>query len=304
MIERADQLVLEYVSRAADAAHGVLRQDQRLAFVRRLRERIDAERRGMESPAAVARLLSGFGDPVALVEREARRLAEEAARAGQEADPAGGPGRAGARGGRSVPPGAAHSREEALRWLARHEPGARPVRRPVLGWSQGLRRVPVPGRSAPAPDTTGPGREGPARRGTDAASLLAARRREAAGVALLVLAGLLVPLAPVQVGVVPLFLLVWAAGALAVLAAPGWEKRDRVLGAAAPVLACTVGGALVALVRSEGRVGRLAAEFSGVSGLMFVLGTVAGVSWLARRLLGPPPPATGGTSVRSPGRSG
>ncbi|WP_111178527.1 hypothetical protein [Nonomuraea aridisoli] len=76
MIERADQLVLNYVSKAADAAHGVLRADQRLDFSRRLRARIEAERRGSRNARDVAKVLARFGDPVALVEREARRLAD------------------------------------------------------------------------------------------------------------------------------------------------------------------------------------------------------------------------------------
>ncbi|GAA3410514.1 hypothetical protein GCM10018952_15340 [Streptosporangium vulgare] len=77
VIERADQLVLDYVSRAADAAHGVLPPRQRIDFVAVLRRRIDAERAGMDDPAAVARVLARFGDPAALVHREVRRLGRE-----------------------------------------------------------------------------------------------------------------------------------------------------------------------------------------------------------------------------------
>ncbi|MFC7388231.1 hypothetical protein [Sphaerisporangium rhizosphaerae] len=74
MIERADQLVLEYVAKVADAAHGVLRTDQRLDFVQRLRARIEEERRGSEDPAAVRRVLARFGDPAVLLQREVARL--------------------------------------------------------------------------------------------------------------------------------------------------------------------------------------------------------------------------------------
>ncbi|WP_344864577.1 hypothetical protein [Planomonospora alba] len=314
MIERADQLVLEYVSRAADAAHGVLRQDQRLDFVRRLRERIDAERRGADSPAAVAKVLAGFGDPVALVRREARRLSEEAApppadRAENPAPAAPPPvppapppvPPASARRGREVPPEAARSREEALRWLADHGPGARPVRRPGIVRRAGPWRrtsVPPPGPAGPGEPWSPPG--GAARNRLDAVEVLAAHRHETAGVAVLVLAGLLVPLAPVPVGIVPLPLLVWAAGALVVLSAPGWERADRVAGVAAPVLSYTAGGALVALVRSGGGSDRTVAEFFDVSGPMFVLGTAAGVFRLVRRLLDPPLPDPGRSR---PGRS-
>jgi hypothetical protein len=79
VIERVDQLVLEYVSRAADAAHGVLPPRQRIDFIGKLRKRIDAERTGMEDPAAVAKVLARFGDPVELVRREVRRLGGETA---------------------------------------------------------------------------------------------------------------------------------------------------------------------------------------------------------------------------------
>ncbi|MEV0593036.1 hypothetical protein [Nonomuraea cavernae] len=78
MIERADQLVLNYVSAAADAAHGVLRPDQRIDFVRRLRARIEDERHGSANTRQVARVLARFGDPVVLVQREVHRLAESA----------------------------------------------------------------------------------------------------------------------------------------------------------------------------------------------------------------------------------
>ncbi|WP_433368429.1 hypothetical protein [Streptosporangium sp. CA-115845] len=74
MIERADQLVLDYVSKAADAAQGVLQPRQRIDFVAVLRRRIDAERAGTDDPAAVERVLARFGDPAALVRRELRRL--------------------------------------------------------------------------------------------------------------------------------------------------------------------------------------------------------------------------------------
>ncbi|MFI6452073.1 hypothetical protein ACIBF6_10990 [Streptosporangium amethystogenes] len=74
MIERADQLVLDYVSKAADAAQGVLQPRQRIDFVAVLRRRIDAERAGTDDPAAVERVLARFGDPTALVRRELRRL--------------------------------------------------------------------------------------------------------------------------------------------------------------------------------------------------------------------------------------
>ena len=85
VIERADQLILNYVSAAADAAHGVLKPDQRLDFAKRLRARIEVERQGSQNPRQVIKVLARFGDPVALVEREARRLAEAAPDTASEA---------------------------------------------------------------------------------------------------------------------------------------------------------------------------------------------------------------------------
>ncbi|RJL33147.1 exosortase/archaeosortase family protein [Bailinhaonella thermotolerans] len=82
MSEQADQLVLAYVSRVADAAHGMLRPHERLDFVRRLRLRIDEMRDGSDDPAVVRKVLARFGDPAALVAREADRLAAEAHGAG------------------------------------------------------------------------------------------------------------------------------------------------------------------------------------------------------------------------------
>ncbi|MEU8385741.1 hypothetical protein AB0C32_42175, partial [Streptosporangium sp. NPDC048865] len=91
MIERADQLVLDYVSKAADAAHGVLPPRQRIDFVAVLRRRIEAERAGADDPVAVARVLARFGDPAALVRREVRRLEREAPFPLSSEDPPGGP---------------------------------------------------------------------------------------------------------------------------------------------------------------------------------------------------------------------
>src|SRR3954470_2132196 len=70
VIERADQLVLEFVSRVADAAHGRLRPEQRLAFLPRVRGPIEPEPAGRENPKQVARVIARFGTPAQLIERE------------------------------------------------------------------------------------------------------------------------------------------------------------------------------------------------------------------------------------------
>ncbi|YCK34035.1 hypothetical protein ACNF49_08060 [Actinomadura sp. ATCC 39365] len=200
MIERADQMVLNYVSRAADAAHGVLRPDQRLDFARRLRARIEAERRGSQDARDVAKVLTRFGDPAALVEREARRLAHP------PADPAG--------------------------------------------------------------------------------SVLRGRPRDVAAVVVLALAALLVPVGLPAVAIFQVPVLVWAAGAVAVLFSDTWTLGDKLAGAGAPLFGYTVGGVLVGgLQVAEPGLEAFVARFFEVSGVMFMIGTALGVVWLAYRLL-------------------
>jgi hypothetical protein len=79
MSERADQIVLDYLRRVADAAYGVLRSDERLEFLARVRRRIDEVRirQRADKPAQVQRVLDRFGAPEALVEQERLRLAAE-----------------------------------------------------------------------------------------------------------------------------------------------------------------------------------------------------------------------------------
>ena len=79
MSERADQIVLDYLRRVADAAHGVLRSDERLEFLARVRRRIDEVRvrQHAHKPAQVQRIIARLGSPAALVEQERLRLAAE-----------------------------------------------------------------------------------------------------------------------------------------------------------------------------------------------------------------------------------
>ncbi|MEQ4717393.1 hypothetical protein [Nonomuraea sp. B19D2] len=301
MIERADQLVLNYVSRAADAAHGVLRADQRLDFAKRLRARIEVERRGSQNAREVSKVLARFGDPVALVEREARRLAE--AGVPTKRDPAAGvagaaaetpPQRAAAPEQRpgtlesgsalrqeagstmrfptivddgDVPPGV-----QAYRRIAQESLGRRPGRGLPFA---GLRRVAM--RSA-NPMATG---------GRDARTIVKEHSRETAAMAILVVAALLLPfdLPPVAIFEVPV--LVWAAGAVIVLFSESWNLRDKLLGIGAPLLGYSVGGVLVGGLRvgSEPGLQAFFTQFYDVSGTMFMIGTGLGVVWLAYRLL-------------------
>ena len=73
----AEQLVRDYLSRLSSAARGQLGRDDRRALVNRTREFIERKTGLAGSPTAfeVARLLSGLGDPASLVGQERQRLA-------------------------------------------------------------------------------------------------------------------------------------------------------------------------------------------------------------------------------------
>ncbi|MFI6738722.1 hypothetical protein ACIBI9_37855 [Nonomuraea sp. NPDC050451] len=284
MIERADQLVLNYVSKAADAAHGVLRADQRLDFAKRLRARIEVERRGSQNAREVSKVLARFGDPVALVEREARRLAEAGVptmraeagvptmRAAEEGPPAQPSGDQGSTrrfptivDDADAPPGV-----QAYRRIARESIG----RGRGLPFA-GLRRVAM---SSANPMATG---------GRDARTLAKEHPRDAAAMVVLVVAALLLPfdLPPLAIFEIPV--LVWAAGAVLVLFSDSWNLRDKLLGIGAPLLGYSAGGVLVGGLRvgSEPGLQAFFAQFYSVSGTMFMIGTGLGVVWLAYRLL-------------------
>ncbi|MEV4019021.1 hypothetical protein AB0J35_51920 [Nonomuraea angiospora] len=302
MIERADQLVLNYVSKAADAAHGVLRADQRLDFAKRLRARIEVERRGSQNAREVSKVLARFGDPVALVEREARRLAEAGVPTVRAE--AGVPTMRAAEEGPPAQPSGAQSTTwpsgaQSTTWPSEDErstrrfptivddadapPGVRTYRRIAresLGSGRGmpfagLRRVAM---SSANPMATG---------GRDARTLVKEHPRDAAAMIVLVVAALLLPfdLPPLAIFEIPV--LVWAAGAVLVLFSESWNLRDKLLGIGAPLLGYSVGGVLVGGLRvgSEPGLQAFFAQFYSVSGTMFMIGTGLGVVWLAYRLL-------------------
>ncbi|GAA4525179.1 hypothetical protein GCM10023096_56710 [Nonomuraea ferruginea] len=267
VIERADQLILNYVSKAADAAHGVLRPEQRLDFTRRLRTRIEAERRGSQSAKDVTRLLARFGDPVLLVEREARRLAETAPLEAAAVAPAGEEATAAFPKIRDdVPPGVARSRREAERRLAREARGL-----PFAGFRRAAMSVANPMVTE----------------GRDARTVVKEHPREVAALLVLVVAALLVPfdLAPVAIFQVPV--IAWAAGSAMVMFSDTWALRDRLIGIGSPLLGYTAGGLIVGGLRVGGEPGLEAfvVEFFNASGVMFMVGTGVSVVWLAYRLV-------------------
>lgn len=257
--ERADQLVLNYVSRAADAAHGVLRSDQRLAFSRRLRARIEEERRGRESLRETAKVLATFGDPVALVEREARRLAE-----------AGVPTRGTAREG---PP----TRE----WPPTRVGGAGVTR------GAGVVRAADVARAVDVAGPAGVARGAGVSRGAGGGTLVGEHPREVAALVVLVVAALLVPFEPPSLAIFPVPLVVWAAGSVLVLFGENWQMVDRIVGIGAPIVGYTAGGVIVGGLRmgADAGLGELVRQFFDVSGTMFMIGTVLGIVWLGYRLL-------------------
>ncbi|WP_090940356.1 hypothetical protein [Nonomuraea jiangxiensis] len=278
MIERADQLVLNYVSKAADAAHGVLRADQRLDFVKRLRARIEAERRGSQNARDVSKVLARFGDPVALVEREVRRLADTGASTGS--DPSAGGRASGSTGGgastlrfpaivddRDGPPGVRAYRKIAQERLDRGAGRGLPF--------VGLRRAAM---SSANPMATG---------GRDARTVVKEHPRDTSAMVMLVVAALLVPFDLPLLAIFPVPLVVWAAGAAIVLLSETWNVRDKAVGAGAPLLGYTVGGVLIGGLRMGAQPGLEAflTQFYAVSGTMFMIGTGLGVVWLAYRLL-------------------
>ncbi|MGW0806492.1 hypothetical protein [Nonomuraea sp. NPDC002799] len=308
MIERADQLVLNYVSKAADAAHGVLRADQRLNFARRLRARIEAERNGNQNVRQVSKVLARLGDPVALVQREARRLAEEgvatvsgpaAARAPEtrpvpEAPPASqAPPVAATRPAPEAFPaasGGVRGVGSTLRFPSIVDdrdpaPGARSPRRPAQGsrGGQAARGMPFAGLRRAAMSSANPMATG----GRDARTVVKEHPRDTAALVILVVAALLVPFDLAPVAIFPVPVLVWATGTVLVLFSDSWRARDKLAGAAAPLLGYSAGGAVIGGLRvgTEPGVQAFVTQFYDVSGTMFMIGTVLGVMWLGYRLL-------------------
>ncbi|MEV6040030.1 hypothetical protein AB0L65_53605 [Nonomuraea sp. NPDC052116] len=289
MIERADQLVLNYVSKAADAAHGVLRADQRLDFAKRLRARIEEERRGSQNAREVSKVLARFGDPVALVEREARRLAEAgvptmraeagvpAMRAAEEGPPAQ------PSGAQSTGDQGSTRRFPTIVDDADAPPGVQTYRRIARESLDRGRGLPFAGLRRMAMSSANPMTTG----GRDARTLVKEHPRDAGAMVVLVVAALLLPfdLPPLAIFEIPV--LVWAAGAVLVLFSESWSLRDKLLGIGAPLLGYSAGGVLVGGLRvgSEPGLQAFFAQFYSVSGTMFMIGTGLGVVWLAYRLL-------------------
>lgn len=294
VIERADQLILNYVSAAADAAHGVLKSDQRLDFAKRLRARIEVERQGSQNPRQVIKVLARFGDPVALVEREARRLAEPApdtASGVPGGTPSGVPPGTPSGTAPGAPPGISSGTTPRVAPGAARgtvTPGAVAKAERIAGAGGATPFFPkIVDDVAPPPGAQLGRRTGGRGISADATTIVKEYPRETAAMAILVLAALLIPFGLPAVAIFRVPVLVWAFGAVLVAFSEGWALRDRLLGVGAPLLGYTLGGALVGGLRvgAEPGVQAFVVQFFDVSGVMFMVGTALGVAWLAYRLL-------------------
>jgi hypothetical protein len=263
MREHANQLVLEYLSRANDIAFRHLGAAERLDFMNRLRKRIEeyrAKSGGGNEADQVRRVLAKFGDPEALVLRERRRLDGSPDPAATTSGPAGG----GPGAGRPAPAGPAGRSG----WTA--EPGIwQPTRPPrQTGQRQApprlvrTREVDLPSRAVnrPAREVRPP--DGDAGGAIELAALFRSKPVETGAVALLGFGGLLLP--------VPL----WIFGAVTALFSRTWTVLDKWLGLLVPPLAAV---ALVVLTANDG--------FDGVRDLAEGLRT--GDAPLPVRLAGP-----------------
>jgi hypothetical protein len=316
MSARAEQLVLDYLSRAADAAQGVLRPDERLRFVTRLRASIDRQRQtaGADDLGQVRRVLSKFGEPKALVEHERRRLDAAKAAAAQSADATAhgwaghaDPGRAdpGARRDPAQPrgpgntprggPGTTRPRirteDPGRRVPGATQPGRADINRRRPGTIQpgradiGRRRVPgnAPVRAVPVgqvdPLTGGvaPGEPGVSQPAVDLVSIVRRFRREALVLALIGPGALVLP--------VPL----WLIGAVIGLTSWVWSGRDKSIGLAGPFLVTVVGvGVIGALNKNPSIPIDMRAYMSAAhadAGILIRVSAVLGALYLAARLL-------------------
>lgn len=258
-------MVLDYVALAADAARGVLRPEQRIDFVKRLRASIELERRGARTAAEVAKVIARYGDPRLLVEREVKRLSPVAEPVPDTPRKTAQFPVAGPRIVDDIPPGVLRGRQLAQQRLTR------PARRSPFS---GLRRAIM---SSANPFAT---------EGRDAGTILQDHPREVTAMVVLLVAALLVPFRVGELAIFEIPVLVWGAGAVLVLMSEGWTLRERLWGLASPMLGYALGGALVAAVRLGGIGGfdRFLVEFWAVSGIMFMIGTGLGVARMAYQL--------------------
>ncbi|MDA0566631.1 hypothetical protein LG943_20285 [Streptomonospora sp. S1-112] len=238
MTERAEQLVLQYVSRVGDAAYGVLPSRRRAAYLGELRRRIlracaDAHAETYED---VVRVLRGFGRPADLVARELDSAAS-AASATPTVRPV---SESGANGTRADAEGDADGRAaDATGSAAPAASASRLPNRP--------HRPPPPWRGGPDPAAArrarraraggahGAGGARAAAARLPALSLAPLRRHppEVLAVILYLLSGIVGAATPV-----------WPVGAAIVALSRAWSGRDKAVGLCLPLTATLVGMSL------------------------------------------------------------
>ncbi len=260
MSARSEQLVLDYLSRAADAAHRTLRSDERMRFIARLRVSIEQQRRAASAvePAEVRRVLAKFGDPKVLVARERRSLDEAMAPGGDV-------------GGTGTP-------DEATQVTVKQgAAGQGAAWQDAAG--QGMGRPPE--AFFPSPQVAGPDDVGqPAAPVPQVAfdPTLVIRRfpRELLALVLLGLGGMLLPF--------PL----WLIGAVTGLTSRIWSTGDKFIGIAGPLIITVAGvGVIGALNKHPGVPVDLHAYVAAVradASLIFRIGAVLGALYLGARL--------------------
>ncbi|GAB3439079.1 hypothetical protein GCM10027570_02910 [Streptomonospora sediminis] len=229
MTEQAQQLVLQYLSRVADAAYGAVPARRRAAYLADLRTRVNraCTSVGAESPDEVRRILRGFGRPADLVAREL--AAETEGRVTPESTVAPVVSAVGEPGGDGPGDGIPESGEAAEeRPGGAAAPANRPVREPPP-WRGG----PEGGRSrARSQDSA----SGGSRRADALVGLGAALRRnppEVLAAGLYLVAGTIGALAGV-----------WVIGAAIVVLSRVWSGLDKAVGVGVPIIATLVGMAL------------------------------------------------------------
>lgn len=284
MSEQAEQLVLDYLRRAGDAAYVSLRADERLDFLRRLRGRIDEMRAtaGATDPAQVRKVLHRFGDPDALVARERERLRQEHEKAGDSpAEPEDGPVT------EPIP-------------VVRTDQGAQEAKTPAQT-TQTAETIQTAerGRGAPAAPSTPQARPGhsgpplyeprsPRQAGQEVPSALSRSfdhlppevrgvlrggALEVGGLILIGLGGALSPL--------PL----WFIGALLVGLAPAWTAQDKWIGLLAPVVLVVAGSGVFAGINFGGSEQAYLQALQSYGWTLFRIGAVIGTAYLATRML-------------------
>lgn len=223
MSQRAEQLVLEYLSTAGQALYGRMPARRRTVYLLELRERIDTARAasGSDSEASVRRILRELGDPAELVERD---CAAEGTEPPSAETGTGGPGAANGtidpEDEDSLPPRPAHADRPPPPWRG--------------GPSRGVLALLT--TSSPAPDPAAPGaRRGTAAPGTARTLALAVREHpgEMCAVALFAVAGLWWSAA-----------FLWVLGAVLIVLSQVVGARDKWIAVGVPVLAAAIGMAL------------------------------------------------------------